>query len=142
MRTLSILLTFCVAISMIQGCETPRIALGKKPPAEQEIADVPVPLGFKFIKKKSYIHDKSYRYIVLQYVRPHYKKVDPVVRFYKDYMPKSGWQLEWIVGTGDHPKLYFKKGYSECEIDVARSFAPDLKTPVVKARITIGPKKT
>ncbi len=87
-----------------------------EPQATLKFADVPVPVGFKFLSKDSYSFEASgVRVGVLRYLG----KASPeqVINFYKEQMPMYNWNLLNIVEYGNR-LLNFDRDTETCIINL------------------------
>ncbi len=103
-------------------------------PAERPLADVPIPNGFRFKERGSYLFDRNYRVARLRYNgTPH---VDDVVAFFKAQAPLLKWRLVREADPdAEGPALVFENDTEEMKIDLER------RGGLTSIEIDIVPKK-
>ena len=144
MRTPATIGLLLAALIVAAGCQTAQkeVNLVKKPSNYQQVRDIPIPKGFVFKSSESSLYSGSFRHAELVYMRRNFRKLEPVVRFFKDHMAKAGWELTWQYGTPQEPKLIFTKGFDQCEILVHIKESMGEEEPFTVARIVLGPSST
>ena len=88
----------------------------RRPPS-RPLPDVPVPIGFQYLERGSYVFNENYRVARLRYTgTPH---IEDVVQYYKEQMPLSKWtfvrdaELEARV-------LTFQNDLEKCTVSLER----------------------
>ena len=81
------------------------------------LPDVPVPIGFQYVERGSYVFNDNYRVARLRYTgTPH---VDEVVQYYKEQMPLSKWTF--VRDTEMETRvLSFQNDLEKCEVGLER----------------------
>ena len=99
---------------------------------ERPLADVPVPTGFRYTERGSYIFDRNYRVARLRYTgTPH---VDDAAGFFKEQMPQSKWSFVREAGT-DERTLVFQNEIEDMKISL------DRQAGMTRIDIDISPRK-
>lgn len=100
---------------------------------ERPLADVPVPVGFRYKEQGSYIFDRNYRVARLKYTgTPH---IDEAVAFFKQQMPLSRWKF-LREGAGEGRTLVFENDIEELTVSLDRGAG------LTRIAIDIAPKKS
>lgn len=138
---LALLLINCLFISVLTGCTT--VSSGKsslmsepasllEPQTISKFADVPVPVGFKFLPQDSYAFESAdVRVGVLKYQGK--ADVERVVNFYKEQMAMYNWNLLNVTEYGQR-LLNFDRENETCII----SLLP--KGSSITIIVSMGPK--
>lgn len=99
-----------------------------------KFADIPVPIGFKLIRDKSFtFQNDATRVGLMRYTGR--TNVDKVVAFYKEQMPLYNWNLVNIVEYGTRI-LNFEKGNQSCIITLETSVTTTFLTIALSPRAT------
>jgi len=136
LTSLAIALSLSLTAAAIPACsnsskDTPLIVAPKPP-----IDDVPIPAGFTMMKKvsSSKFIPGSTRSVDHQYAGS--DDFLPVVRFYKEQMPRQKWTLTEQTQGNSSFMLHFTKGSEGCIVSVIDG---DVFTPT-RIHIRINPR--
>jgi len=98
------------------------LEIGLKVADEIRLPDIPVPKGFRFLKKDSFTYERPAPK-PLHFARHRYKgrpQVEKVVRFFRDEMPLSGWALKSDTENFGIRILEFTKARRACKVSITR----------------------
>jgi hypothetical protein len=99
---------------------------------ERPLADVPVPVGFRYKEQGSYIFDRNYRVARLKYTgTPH---IDEAIAFFKQQMPLSRWKFV-REGSGEMRTVVFDNDLEELTVSLDRDAG------LTRIAIDISPRK-
>ncbi len=119
-RPWSIAAAALAVVAVFSGCAGTRplkVANPLEAEPERPLTDVPVPVGFIYRTKDSYILKGNYRVARLVYVGS--SAVDRVAAFYEEQMPLSRWKLKRDFGVTERV-LTFESEHEECSVRVQR----------------------
>ena len=85
---------------------------------ERPLADVPVPVGFRYVERGSFIFDSNFRVAKLRYSGS--QRLDEVVAFYTEQMPRSQWSFIGKSGEGEDKVLEFQSEMETCVVTLDR----------------------
>jgi hypothetical protein len=88
------------------------------PAVDPPVADVPIPAGFRMTgDSTSKVESTGLRFVNHLYVGS--DDILPVVRFYKDEMPKKGWGfVDQTQMVDNEIRLHFSKNSEDCVVTV------------------------
>lgn len=81
-------------------------------------ADVPVPMGFKFLAEASEDSMTGRRRLYARHVYEGRADLFSVLNFYKDRMPQYNWQMVNAVNVKGVHTLQFEKGQESCSMEI------------------------
>jgi len=100
------------------GCNEDRGRAATAAPAvNPRLPDVPVPAGFSFDAGRS----KERRARGFRFVEHHYKgdaTVRQVADFYRDTMPRAGWNMVEENFVSGRQRMLFAKGHDNCHLSI------------------------
>ncbi|MHC4393029.1 MAG: hypothetical protein ACYS22_17185 [Planctomycetota bacterium] len=112
-----VVLAFGGALSGCQNIERIEIPNFFRPMPERPLADVPVPVGFRFRENGSYVFNNNYRVAKLRYAGG--RQLDEVEAFYKENMPLSQWEFTGDSGAKKRV-ITFQKDWETCTVTLMR----------------------
>ncbi|RME76103.1 MAG: hypothetical protein D6776_01845, partial [Planctomycetota bacterium] len=101
---------------------------------DRPLADVPVPVGFRYQQRGSYIFDNNFRVARLRYTGTPW--VEDVVAFFNEQMPLSRWRALPAFTRDGKQVLAFVNDRERCEITL------DRRRGLTEIVIDITPRKT
>ncbi len=101
---------------------------------ERPLADVPVPVGFRYKQKGSYIFDNNFRVARLRYTGTPWP--EDAVAFFKQQMPLSHWRPSGEQTRDGKQILRFVNDTERCEVQIDRARG------LTELTIDISPRET
>jgi len=116
-----LLVTLLAVLLVAAGCvQTGGADIPLMETASKVFADVIVPIGFTISYSDSFhTGTPSGRAGVLRYSGS--ADMERIVTFYKERMPRNGWELKNTVRSGTEEALFFKSGSEGCAVIIKDS---------------------